>query len=486
MATTTPPYVPRDADPSGPRVVQRETTGQTSAARSAWGKAVRAEVPREAHGKWKADSGRPDPVALLEAQAETRIAELVPVRYGRMLVSPFTFFRGAALVMAADLARTPSSGIFTHCCGDAHLSNFGIFATPERRLVFDLNDFDETYPAPFEWDVKRLAASVVVAGRDSGFTDDACAAAARAVSHRYREVMVDLARQPYLDVWYSRIDVDAMYEEIQANGHDGEARRTRKLRAKAAGRTNLGSLSRYAEQIDGRWRIREEPPLVVRIDAAQKTRGGGAVSDVLRIAWDRYLASMRPDLQVLLGHYTYADFARKVVGVGSVGTAAYIMLGMGPRGDDPLFLQFKEAQQSVLERYTLPGIFESEGERIVTGQRLMQAASDQFLGWLRLDELERPYHFYVRQLRDWKLSLEVGTMSPKQLGRYAAACGEALARGHARAGSSSAIAGYLGKSTAFDVATTRFAVAYADQNADDYAALIAAERSGRISVAHGV
>ena len=475
---------PTGADPTGPRVVPREPAGRTAEERRAWGRELRDEVPREAHGEWQPGDDRPDPVALLEEQGASRIASLVPVRYGRMLVSPFTFYRGAALVMAADLARMPCSGIFTQCCGDAHLSNFGIFATPERRLVFDLDDFDETYQAPFEWDVKRLAASVVIAGRDNGFDDTSSSAAAVAGTRRYREVIVELAALPYLDVWYSRMDVEQWLAELKSKS--GVRKVARKLYAKASTRTNLGSLNRFAEQVDGGWRIREEPPIVIRVDPGETTPTGVTVGEVMQNAWGRYLASLRPDLRILLSHYTYVDFAQKVVGVGSVGTGAFMLLGMGPHGDDPLFLQMKEAPPSVLERYTVSGVFSNDGERVVTGQRLMQAASDQFLGWMRVEELARPYDFYVRQLRDWKMSLEVAAMTPEQLEGYAAACGEALARAHARGGSSSAIAGYLGRGDKFERAILRFALAYADQNERDYDALAEADRSGRITALHGV
>ncbi len=486
MATTRTRARRGGADPTGPRAIRREPEGRTAAERQAWGRALRTEVPRAAMGPWQRAEDRPDPVALLEEQGAVRIPDLVPVRYGRMLVSPFTFFRGAALVMTADLARMPSSGIFTQCCGDAHLSNFGIFATPERRLVFDLNDFDETYPAPFEWDVKRLAASVVVAGRDNGFSEAASAAASLAGTRRYREMIGQLAEMPYLDVWYSRMDVDEWLALAQAEGRRQAMTIGKKLRSKASTRTNLGSLSRFAQQIDGVWQIREEPPIVIRVPPEQKTPTGVTVREALLQGWGRYLASLRPDLRQLLSNYTYADFARKVVGVGSVGTGAFMLLGMGPHGDDPLFLQLKEAPPSVLERYTVPRLHRQNGERVVTGQRLMQAASDQFLGWMRVDHLARPYDFYVRQLRDWKMSFEVATMTPTMLGNYAAACGEALARAHARAGSSSSIAGYLGKGDRFDRAINEFAVAYADQTVLDHAALAEAEASGRIAVLHGV
>jgi uncharacterized protein (DUF2252 family) len=466
--------------------VRREITSLPAEAQRADGKRLRAEVPREALGEWAIPADRPDPVALLQEQAATRIADLVPIRYGRMLVSPFTFLRGSAAVMAADLARLPSSGVYTQCCGDAHLLNFGVFATPERRLVFDLNDFDETHTAPFEWDVRRLAVSVVIAGRDNGFAEAESVAATVAAVRRYRETVREASRQPFLDVWYSRIDVDAHLARIEQSGDRRTVRRTRKVVAKAATRTNLGALSKFAEQVDGGWRIREEPPLIVRIDPAATTPSGRRVGEVLVQAFEGYLASIRPDLAVLLGQYRFADVAHKVVGVGSVGTVAFMLLAVGPQGDDPLFLQIKEAQSSVLEPYTEAGPARVGGERVVTGQRLMQAASDQFLGWMRIDGLSRPYDFYVRQLRDWKLSLDVARMSPTGLADYAGACGEALARAHARAGTAPAIAGYLGAGERFDLAMGRFAAAYADQVERDHAALARAAGAGAVPVAAGL
>jgi uncharacterized protein (DUF2252 family) len=479
-------HAPQAADPNRHSVPRRPTWGVTAAEQRALGRAARKDVPRSELASWAEPADRPDPVALLEEQAQTRLPDLVPIRYGRMLVSPFTFYRGAALVMAADLARMPSSGIYTWLCGDAHLSNFGVFATPERRLVFDLNDFDEAFPGPFEWDVKRLAASVFVAARDNGLSDDQAQAATTAAVGRYRETILAVAGQSALDAWYTRIDVADVVRQIEATHDKRDTRAARKFVRKASTRTNLGSLSKFAYQTaDGQWRIRETKPLIIGIDPGELTDGGRLVAEVLADSYAQYAASLRTDLRVLISNYRFADIARKVVGVGSVGTAAFMVLLLGPH-DDPLFLQLKEAVPSVLERYTEPSLFGQNGERVVVGQRLMQAASDQFLGWLRVDAMKRPYDFYARQLRDWKGSVDIDALPAEGLARYAGACGVALAHAHARGGSASAIAGYVGKGRAFDTAISRFAAAYADQTALDHAALADAEAGGRIEVEHGL
>ena len=446
------------ADPAPPRVRRRQVEGDTASEHRQFGRSLRAKVPLDAHAAWTPPADRPDPVALLAAQGKSRIADLVPIRYGRMLVSPFTFLRGAALGMAADLARLPSSGIYVQACGDAHLSNFGVFATPERRLSFDVNDFDETHPAPFEWDVKRLAASLVVAAQGSGYPTEAASRIARAAVEAYRLDMRDLAAMSFLDAWHSRIDVSAMVQEIEQRGSARKKKLAHQFVEKASTRTNLGSLGRLAEHTDEGWKIREDPPLIVRYDATPEHDAA------LHAGFAGYRRSLRRDLQPILESYRFVDYARKVVGVGSVGTAAFVFLLIGQRTDDALFLQVKEAQPSVLERYTMASDIKQDGERVVTGQRLMQAASDQFLGWLRIEALARPYDFYVRQLRDWKASFEVGSGAEQTLTRYARFCGQALARAHARSGSASAIAGYLGKTDAFERAVGSFAVAYADQN----------------------
>lgn len=482
MAEPTTPASPspigpsaRSVDPSPPRAIARRVEGDTADKRRRFGKSVRTEVPREVHGDWAPAPDRPDPVALLEEQSVGRIPDLLPIRYGRMLVSPFAFYRGAALIMAADLARAPSTGIAVVACGDAHLSNFGVFATPERRLAFDVNDFDEVHPAPFEWDVKRLATSLVLVAREQGFGDEAGRRMANAVASEYRTRMLKLAPMGFLDSWYVHVDVTSLLGQVRQGGSDKERRRAKAFVEKASTRTNLGALRRLAESTPDGWRLREEPPLVVRPQLSDANLG------VLGRAMDEYQASLRTDLRPLLEHYPIADIARKVVGVGSVGLQAYILLGVGVAKDDALFLQLKEARASVLEAYTDPTRFDHQGERVVSGQRFMQWASDQLLGWLRIEGLDRSYDFYVRQLRDWKMSFDLAAADERRLTRYGRTCAQALARAHARSGSSLAIAGYLGKSDAFDDAVERFSIAYADQTERDFAALRAAASSGRIT-----
>ncbi len=468
------------ADPSPPRVRRRSVDGDTAAAHRELGRSVRSEVPLSDLADWTPPTDRPDPVALLIEQGQTRVQDLVPIRYGRMLVSPFTFLRGAALAMAADLARMPSSGLYVQACGDAHLSNFGVFATPERRLSFDLNDFDETHPAPFEWDVKRLAASIVVAATGIGHPLARARKITRSAAEAYRTEMRKLAAMPFLDAWYERIDVTALIQEAERQGSAQRRRRVRRAVRKASTDTHLGSLSKLAERTDAGWRIREKPPLIVRYEATPEREA------VLRAAFKGYKRSLGRELQPILRSYRFADYARKVVGVGSVGTEAFVFLNIGIRKSDAVFLQLKEAQASVLEPYTEKSDFKHNGERVVTGQRLMQAASDQFLGWLRIEALGRPYDFYARQLRDWKWSYDIETGDEKQLSRYTRYCALALARAHARSGSASAIAGYLGKSDAFERAIESFAVGYAGQTERDHGALLKAEADGQIEVRHGV
>ena len=353
-----------------------------------------------------------------------------------MLASPFTFLRGAALVMAADFARLPTSGLFVQACGDAHLSNFGIFMSPERRLLFDINDFDETYPAPFEWDIRRLATSVMVASRDNGLSERDARTAARASVSAYRERMLTMAGMPFLDVWYTRTEVKDIYRAAQRTSTKG--RRVAALMNKASTRNNLGALAKYAEMDDGKWHIRDEPPLIVHLPR------GRAMQRVVKQALKDYAASLPKEYAPLMQHYKFVDGARKVVGVGSVGTEAFMLLFLGDRDYDPLFLQLKEASESVLERYTEPGIHERQGERVVVGQRLMQAASDPFLGFFR-GTGPRGLDFYVRQLLDGKASADIADLDGPVMARYAQICGNTLARAHARSGSSSAIAGYLGR-----------------------------------------
>ena len=465
------------ADPNPPHSERRKPEGANAAEHRAWGQSIRAEVPRSAHAEWAPAADRPDPVALLEEQSAHRVPDLVPIRYGRMLASPFTFLRGAAIVMAADFARMPTSGLFVQSCGDAHLSNFGVFMSPERRLLFDINDFDETFPAPFEWDVRRLAASVVVAGRDNGFSEREARTAARAAVRGYRERMLALADMPFLDVWYTRTEVKDIYRSARRTATKG--RRVAALMNKASTRNNLGALAKYAEMTDGKWHIRDDPPLIVHLPR------GRAFQRVVNQALKDYAASLRKEYAPLLEHYKFVQVARKVVGVGSVGTEAFMLFFLGDRDYDPLFLQLKEAGESVFERYTETGIYEHQGERVVVGQRLMQAASDPFLGWFR-GTGPRGLDFYVRQLLDGKASADIADLDGPSMARYAEICGNTLARAHARSGSSSAIAGYLGRTDSFDRAMEDFAVQYADQNAQDYEALVAAETSGRIIAERGI
>jgi len=445
------------------------------------GRAERESVPLEAHGEWFPPKRRPDPVGIIEKQNAARVAELVPIRHGRMLVSPFTFYRGTAGIMASDLSRSPTTGLRVQCCGDAHLSNFGVFAAPDRRVVFDLNDFDETLPAPFEWDVKRLAASVVVAARGNGHRPKDQRAAARAAVAAYRTTIAKAAAMRFLDVWYARIDADKLLGRLAPRVKKGEIKSAKKALAKAQTRTSLRSLSKYAQPAEGGSRIKQQPPVIVRPPETTSD----AFEQVIRQGLADYGRSLSPDRRVVLDHYHYEDFARKVSGVGSVGTEAMMILLMGDRDDDPLFLQLKEANPSALASYVGASEYEHQGERVVQGQRLMQAASDAFLGWVT-GSGKRGHMFYVRQLRDMKGSAEVEAMPPARLAVYAEVCGATLARAHARAGSAAKITGYLGDDDTFDRALERFAVGYADQNDADYAAFAAAAADYRIEVERGV
>src|SRR5215211_728929 len=434
------------------------------------GRVARREVPRGAHAGWAPAPDRPDPVDLLEAQARDRIEDLMPIRYSRMMASPFAFMRGSAIVMAQDLAGTPKTGIRAQLCGDAHLLNFGAYASPERALLFDLNDFDETLPGPWEWDVKRLAASFVVAGRDNGFEAADCREAAQTSVASYRQRMAEFSEMGELAVWYSRIGE----EEVRSLLSDARKKTTKKLSKsvrKARGRDSLQALSKLTRVVDGHRMIVDDPPLLVRIPEGDEIRG--QVYAIL----ESYKRTLQEDRRHLLDRYHFVDAARKVVGVGSVGTRAYVVLLEGRDQDDPLFLQVKEAGASVLEDYVESSTYEHHGHRVVTGQRLMQAVSDIFLGWFR-GTLGRDY--YWRQLKDMKGSAVVENMSPDELVLYARLCGLALARAHARSGDRLQIAAYLGKSERFDVAVADFAQAYADQNERDHAALLAAVKAGRV------
>jgi uncharacterized protein (DUF2252 family) len=461
----------------------------TSAERAERGKAVRAEVPRESHALLVLPPDRPDPVALLEEQSAGRVADLVPVRYGRMMVSPFTYFRGAALPMASDLAATPASGLAVQACGDAHLSNFGVFGSPERRLVFDVNDFDETLPGPWEWDVKRLAASMEVAARGRGFSGKQRRAIVAATVASYRRAMRSFAGMSDLDVWYAHADVDRLQSQFGSRMKARQRTRVSKGLAKARTRDSMQAVDKLTRIVDGRPSIISDPPLLVPIDellASQADRKfiESELSDLI----SRYRRTLETDRRYLFDQFQYADMARKVVGVGSVGTRCWIVLFLGRHDADPLFLQVKEAGESVLSRFAGASKYANQGQRVVAGQRLMQASSDIFLGWQRtetgLDGQARD--FYVRQLRDWKFSLDVEAMIPRGLALYGELCGLTLARAHARSGDRIAIAAYLGGSDVFDQAITRFADAYADQNEVDYESLLRAVASGRIAAQQGL
>jgi uncharacterized protein (DUF2252 family) len=436
------------------------------------GKAARSAAPRSSHGEWGPAGDRRDLVELLEEQAGARVERLVPLRYQRMLASPFAFYRGAAAVMVADLAGTPHSGLEAQLCGDAHLSNFGAFASPERRLVFDLNDFDETLPGPWEWDVKRLAASFSLAGRDRGCDERQRHDIVLAAAAEYRETMRRLARMGNLEAWYQQLDADAIAARWTAVAGAKQRkefeRNVAKTRAKDSGR----AFAKLAEEVDGEVRIVSDPPLVVPIrELTDEAQGADVEARVLAVLSD-YRDSLDLERRAVLDGYRLIDVAFKVVGVGSVGTRAWIALMLGRDERDPLFLQIKEAQRSVLEPYTAPSRFDHQGERVVHGQRLMQAASDIMLGWVRTEGIDGERRdFYVRQLWDWKGSVRIEKMDPSGLTAYAEICGMTLAHAHARGGDRIAIAAYLGRSDTFDRAMAEFAETYADQSERDFEAL---------------
>jgi uncharacterized protein (DUF2252 family) len=461
----------------------------TPAERTARGKAARAEVPRESHAAFDPPSSRPDPIGLLEEQAKSRVPELVPIRWGRMMVSPFTYYRGAALPMASDLADTPVSGLAVQACGDAHLSNFGIFGSAERRLVFDVNDFDETLPGPWEWDVKRLAASLEVAARGNGFAGKQRREIVMAAVGRYRQAMRGFAGMTDLDVWYAHADMDQLRTEFAPQLQARQRKVVDKGLAKARTRDSLQEVAKLTRTVNGRPRIISDPPLLVPVDelfTAETDRASFEAQLSGLIA--KYQRTLQTDRRYLLEQFEFCDMARKVVGVGSVGTRCWIVLMLGRDDSDPLFLQVKEAEASVLSRFVGASKYPNQGQRVVAGQRLMQAASDIFLGWQRteagLDGQQRD--FYVRQLRDWKFSLDIETMVPAGLRMYGALCGWTLARAHARSGDRIAIAAYLGGSDVFDRAITQFAAAYADQNERDHQSLLDAVTSGRVTAQRDV
>lgn len=448
------------------------------------GARARTEVPPESLGEFTPAPDRPDPVDLLEGQSATRVAELVPVRYGRMLASPLSFYRGSALLMASDLSTQARSPLQAQLCGDAHLSNFGGFASPERHLVFDINDFDETHPGPFEWDVKRLVASLEVAGQDHGFTRKERTGILDQALQGYREATQYFARQGSMDVWYARFDVEEMAKAIQPYVEKKTRKKSSKDIDKARTRTSLQAADKLTRVVNGRRQFIDDPPIIVRAETlqAQGDPAVAATTDAMARAWQEYVVSLLPDRRHLLAQYTYVDHARKVVGVGSVGTGAWVMLLQGQDPSDLLMLQIKQAVPSVLEPYTQPSEFAQHGERVVQGQRILQTASDIFLGWARVTG----FHYYVRQLRDWKMSIDIDSLDAAGLGLYGRLCGATLAKGHARSGDRFAIASYIGERGAFDDAMVSFARSYADQNASDFAALKAAADSGGITATYGV
>ena len=477
-----------DQEPAGTVTAVKPIPHLTRAERAARGKAARAEIPRSVHAQIEFAHDR-DPIALLEAQAATRVPELVPIRYGRMLASPFAFYRGGALIMAADLARTPTSGLRVQLCGDAHLSNFGVFGSPERNLVFDINDFDETAPGPWEWDVKRLAASFAIGGRENGFSSKERRAVVLDTVRSYREAMTAFSQMRNLDVWYSHLSAEQAFAEFTAGVKPKELKRAEANIEKSRTKDSMHAYEKLTHVVDGVPRIISDPPLIVPIEelVPQHVEREAIQEEVLNLVRS-YRRTLETDRRHLLEQFRFVDLARKVVGVGSVGTRAWIALFLGTDDRDPLFLQIKEAQPSVLEQFVGKSEYKNNGRRVVAGQRLMQATSDIFLGWQHIssgiDGRERD--FFVRQLKDWKGSFAFEAAAPAGAAAYGKACGWTLARAHARSGERIAIASYLGKSGRFDEAIAAFAETYADQNERDYRALQEAVDEGRVEAQTGL
>ena len=473
--------------PTGSEPKPRKAIHPSRAERVAKGKAARQQAPLEAHAELGLPDTRPDPVALLESQGASRVPELVPIRYGRMATSPFAFYRGAALVMATDLTASTGSDLRVQLCGDAHLSNFGVFGSPERRLLFDINDFDETAPGTFEWDVKRLAASLEIAGRGNGFKRRERRAVVLAAVASYREAMRLFATDTNLAVWYASLDVDQAFKDIRGQLSLEGARRTETALVKARTRDSMTAQAKLTTLVDGEPRIVDDPPLIETVERLFPGQARDDLMHEMRQLVRSYRASLPSDRRHLIEQYALVDMARKVVGVGSVGTRCWILLMQGVDGQDPLFLQAKEAGPSVIEMVTGSVRRGQSGQRVVHGQRLMQAASDIFLGYQRVngvDGVERDY--YIRQLRDWKMSLPPEAMVPTGMTVYGRMCGWTLARAHARSGDRVAIAAYLGRKDTFDNAVADFSESYADQNERDHAALVAAIDSGRLQAISGL
>lgn len=464
------------------RNASKQSRHLTARERADLGKAARSVVPRSSHGEYEAASGRLDTVTVLKQQSASRVPELVPIRYGRMAESPFRFYRGAAGLMAADLAGTASTGIRAQLCGDAHLLNFRLLASPERRLMFDINDFDETLPGPWEWDVKRLAASMVIAGRENGFTDKERAAIVRATVRSYRERMRGFALMGNLDVWYARVDTAGFQELVTRQLDSRRGRMVARMLKKARAHDTLQAFDKLTHVVDGRRRIAAAPPLIVPIGDLLPDVERHALEDVIRSMIVRYGSTLQDDHRQLLEQFRPADMARKVVGVGSVGTRCWIVLLLGKDDQDPLLIQVKEAGDSVLAEHVGSSEYRNGGRRVVAGQRLMQATSDIFLGWERAQGIDgRTRDFYIRQLRDWKGIVEPQSMVPEGLGMFGQLCGATLARAHARSGDRIAIAAYLGRGDSFDRALAVFAESYADQNERDHKSLVDAIRKGRVT-----
>ncbi|MFA5884602.1 MAG: DUF2252 domain-containing protein [Acidimicrobiia bacterium] len=449
-------------------------------ARRAHGRGARQNVPRSGHAEWHPTPDRPDPVALIAGQEISRVPELLAIRHERMLATPFTFYRGAAILMAADLATQPDTGLRVQACGDAHLANFGGFSAPDRATVFDMNDFDETAPGPFEWDVKRLVTSFELAWRENGFEQKVGRKIVVNTARAYREAMAEFAGMRNIDLWYSRLDVDQALARWSSQVSSEAVERFRRNVGKAQAKDSLKALAKLTEVVDGEHRIRSDPPLIV--PARELDADPAALVSWLHERFRVYRHSLQPDRRHLLEGYRIVDIARKVVGVGSVGTRCWIILLLGRDDQDPLFIQVKEANESVLEPYAGRSGYASHGQRVVEGQRLLQSASDILLGWTRatgIDGVAR--EFYLRQLWDGKFSPAYETMPPETLRVFGEMCGTTLARGHARSGDRVAIDAYLGNSDAFDRAIADFAAAYAEQNDRDYAAVRHAVQSGRLA-----
>ncbi|MGN6692973.1 MAG: DUF2252 domain-containing protein [Aquihabitans sp.] len=471
------------ADLPDPEYLPRRTVAE----RVARGASLREEVPIERHAEWEAPSGRADPIAILERQGRDRDPTLLPIRYGRMATSAFAFYRGGAAIMAADLSGTPVSGLRAQLCGDAHLLNFGLFDTPERSLVFGLNDFDETLPGPTEWDVKRLVASIEIAGRDLSFSTQERRAATTACARCYRDAMHDFAAQRNIEVWYARMSAEQLQERLEATGDRATAKEAKKRVRQALQRDHLRAFDRLIEHEDAKLRFVDRPPLLTPAEDLLDAHGREIYVETLRTQLREYRESLPPDRRSLIESYRFVDLARKVVGVGSVGTRAWVVLLMGRDVGDPLILQLKEAQRSVLAPYAGDVEHGSQGRRVVEGQRLMQATSDHLLGWTHQAGFDgHPRDFYVRQLWDGKASIDVTRLTPAGLRVYAESCGWTLARGHARSGDRIAMAAYAGEDSSYEEAMAAFASAYADTNQQDHALLLDAIASGRLEALEGV